>query len=168
MTNLLDEPLKDINVKPMRPTNFKKRFNILNSVKNAKLKTTTSLVKQNAKDIAEWILNMKISKPTSRILPNKIKNLIKLVNETNYLEKPILDHDAHLSRESESAFKKNIVVFDLKILNELDCMKQMELLNKRKSELFTEQLKVLKGIKCNETIKVSLEKQGFADGTTIK
>ena len=168
MTNLLDEPLKDINVKPMRPTKLKRRFNILNFVKNAKLKTTASLVKQNAKDIAEWILNMKISKTTSRILPNKIKNIIKLVNETNYLEKPIFDRDAHLSRESESAFKRNIVVFDMKILNELDCLKQMELLNKRKSELLTEQLQVLKGIKCNETIKVSLEKQGFADGTTIE
>ena len=176
MISLLDKPLKEINVKPMKPTKLKKRFNISNFIKNAKLKVTTSLVKENANDIAEWILNMEVPKTALQNLPIKIIKLIKLVKETTYLENPTYDSDTQrqrddtedLSQESETAFKKNIIVFDLKILNELDYMKQMELLNKRKTELLEENLWVMKGIKCNETITVLLEKQGFADGTIIE
>ena len=89
MTNLLDEPLKNSTVKPMKPA---KRFNILDSVKNAKLKTVAKLktaaklIRKNANEIADWILNTKAVK---QILPDKILKLIDRVKNITDSKKPV-------------------------------------------------------------------------------
>ena len=75
---------------------------------------------------------------------------------------------SELSKESESAFRKNVIVYDMNILNSMDCLSQMSQLESMKSKLLVDKLNVLKGIKCNETIRVFLEKQGAADDTIIE
>ena len=176
MANLLDEPLSDIKVKLLNSTKSKSRFNFVKWIRNAKLKTA-QLIRENDYQIAEWILNMDIPDKISKTLPAKIQSLIKLVKNTKYKNsadiKPDQTHEftiepTKLSRESESAFKKNVVVYEMKVLDHMDCLSQMSLLDSRKTELLANQLEVLKGVKCNETIKVSLEKQGAVDDTIIE
>jgi len=171
MPNLLDEPIIDIKVKPLKPTKYKSRFKNVERVRNAKQKTAR-LIRENNYKIADWILNTKLPKNVSKTLPVKVQALIKLVKDSKYKSsidiKPEPDKTDELSRESESAFKKNVVIYEMKILDEMDCLNQMQLLDSRKTELLVNKLEVLKGIKCNETIKVSLEKQGIADDTIIE
>ena len=50
--------------------------------------------------------------------------------------------------------------YEMKILDEVDPLKQMILQNARKTFLLKKRLTLLKGIKCNETLEVKFEKLG--------
>ena len=100
MTNLLDKPLKDSTVK---------RFNISDSVKNAKLKTVAklktaaNLILKNANEITDWILNTKAVK---QMLPDKILKLIDKVKNITDSKKPVNITDSkkpvNISRDRKS------------------------------------------------------------------
>ena len=74
-------------------------------------------------------------KNVSKTLPVKVQTLIKLVKDSKYKSsidiKP--EQTDELSRESESAFKKNVVIYEMKILDEMDCLNQMQLLDSKKN-----------------------------------
>ena len=83
--SLLDSMVPDINV-PIMKSSKRNRFNFQKWIDNAKTKLSEN-VKRKSLQIANWILNTRIVK--SHLSP-KIKELIKMVMETKYSEKPII------------------------------------------------------------------------------
>ena len=73
-----------------------------------------------------------------------------------------------LSRKRVTAFENNAVEYNLTIRNNMDPLKQILLLNSRKTYLISKKLDQLKGVKCNEILEVTMEKQGKNDETTIE
>ena len=134
MPNFLDEPLIDIKVKPLKLTKYKSRFKSVERVRNATQKTA-KLIRENNYKIADWILNTKLPNNVSKSLTVDVQAFIKLVKNSKYNSsidiKPEPDKTDELSRESESAFKKNVVIYEMKILDEMDCLNQMQLLDSR-------------------------------------
>ena len=112
--------------------------------------------------IADWILNTEIKKLK---IPRKTKELVKLVMKSKYSDKPIeyKYSDDKLSEKRNTAFKNNVIIYKLKVLNHDDPLKQMILLKERKTFLLNKRLILLKGIKCNETLEVKFEKLGIAE-----
>ena len=152
--NLLDCMVPDINVPIMKPSK-RNRFNSKKWIDNAKTKLSENVERKSLK-IANWILNTRIVK--SHLSP-KIKELIKMVMETKYSEKPI-SREEKLSVKRITAFKKNAIIYKMKILDNVDPLNQMNLLNQRKTYLLDKRLTLLRGIKCNETLEVKFEKIG--------
>ena len=107
-----------------------------------------------------WILNTEIKKLK---IPRKTKELVKLVMKSKYSDKPIeyKYSDNKLSEKRNTAFKNNVIIYKLKVLNHDDPLKQMILLKERKTFLLNKRLILLKGIKCNETLEVKFEKLGI-------
>ena len=81
---------------------------------------------------------------------------------SKYSDKPIeyKYSDDKLSEKGNTAFKNNVIIYKLKVLNHDDPLKQMILLKERKTFLLNKRLIFLKGIKCNETLEVKFEKLG--------
>ena len=156
--NLLDSLVPDIDVPIMTPS---KGAWFKNWIQNAKCKMheASETIKQRSMEIANWILNKRIVKSH---LPAKIKELIKMVMETKYSDKPIIHKysEEKLSVKRITAFKNKAIIYKMKILDEVDPLNQMILLNERKTYLLNKRLILLKGIKCNETLEVKFEKLG--------
>ena len=156
--NLLDSLVPDIDVPIMKPN---KGVWFENWIQNAKCKMheASETIKRKSMEIANWILNKRIVKSH---LPAKIKELIKMVMETKYSDKPIIHKysEEKLSAKRITAFKNKAIIYRMKILDEVDPLNQMILLNERKTYLLNKKLSLLKGIKCNETLEVKFEKLG--------
>ena len=103
--------------------------------------------------IANWILNSEVRKLK---IPPKTKEFVKLVMKSKYSDKPIeyKYSDDKLSDKRNTAFKNNVIIYKLKVLNHDDPLKQMTLLKERKTFLLNKRLILLKGMKCNETLEV--------------
>ena len=131
--NLLDSMVPDINVPIMKP-NKPNRFNFKKWIDNAKTKISEN-VERRSSQIANWILKTTIVKSH---LPAKIKELIEMVLETKYSDKPIIlkYSEGKLSAKRITAFKNNAIIYKMKILDKVDPLNQMMLLNERKN-LFT-------------------------------
>ena len=86
MTNLLDEPLKDIKVKTLKPTRTKTSTNVISWAKayNDKLAAASKVVRDNSAAVADWILSTDIPNRVSESLPVKVRDLIALVRRTKY------------------------------------------------------------------------------------
>ena len=83
--NLLDSMVPDINVPIMKPSK-PNRFNFKKWIDNAKTKISEN-VRRKSSQIANWIFYTTIVKSH---LPAKIEELIKMVMETEYSDKPII------------------------------------------------------------------------------
>ena len=103
--NLLDSLVPDINVPIMKP---EKGAWFKNWIQNAKCKMreASETIKRRSMEIANWILNKRIVKSH---LPAKIKDLIKMVMETKYSEKPFIPEEK-LSVKRITAFKNNAII----------------------------------------------------------
>ena len=88
---------------------------------------------------------------------------MELVMKSKYSDKPIeyKYSDDKLSEKRNTAFKNNVIIYKLKVLNHDDPLKQMILLKERKIFLLNKRMILLKGIKCNETSEVKFEKLGI-------
>ena len=154
--NLLDSLVPDIDVPIMKPS---KGVWFKNWIQNAKCKMheASETIKQRSMEIAYWILNKRIVRSH---LPTKIKELIKIVMETKYSDKHIIHKysEEKLSAKRITAFKNKAIIYEMKILDEVDPLNQMILLNERKTYLLNKRLILLRGIKCNETLEVEFEK----------
>ena len=144
--SFLDMPLEDIKVQPITPTKYETRFNSSKIIDNAKVKTI-EIIKQNANALADWILNTEIDK---KILPTKIQNLINMVKNTEYSKKPVNPQNRYISDEGKllklsckrvTAFKNNAVEYNLTIRNNMDPLKQILLLNSRKTYLISKKIR---------------------------
>ena len=146
---ILDSIVPDINVPIMKPTKNSK-VSINKWIDNAKMKISEN-VAQNSLKIADWILNTKIKKLA---IPAKTKKLIELAMKTKYYDKPVeyKHSDEKLSEKRTTAFKNNVIIYKLKVMNNDDPLKQMMSLNERKAFLLNKRLILLRGIKCNETL----------------
>ena len=162
--NLLDSMVPDINVSLMKPSK-PNRFNFKKWIDNAKTKISEN-VRRKSSQIANWILNTTIVKSH---LPAKINELIKMVIDTKYSDKPIIHKysEGKLSAKRITAFKNNAIIYKMKILDNVDPLNQMISLNERKTYLLNKRLILLKGIKCNETLDVKFEKLG-SEGRMIE
>ena len=100
-------------------------------------------VQQNSLKIADWILNTKIKKLK---VPLKIKELMELAMKSKYSDKPIeyKYSDDKLSEKRNTAFKNDVIIYKLKVLNHDDPLKQMMSLNERKTFLLNKRLILLK------------------------
>ena len=111
--NLLDSLVPDIDVPIMKPS---KGVWFKNWIQNAKCKMheASETIKQRSMEIANWILNMRIVKSH---LPAKIKELIKMVMETEYSDEPIIHKcsEEELSAKRITAFKNNAIIYKMKI-----------------------------------------------------
>ena len=135
MIPLLDEPLKDINAKLLKPTRRKTSSNVISWAKayNDKLAAASKVVRDNSAAVADWILSTDIPNRVSESLPVKVRDLIALVRRTKYPSDIQVARDTpsairvlsddDLSSEKESAFKKNIVVYNLKVIDKIDYLK---------------------------------------------
>ena len=139
---LFDAPLVDIKVQPITPTKHENRFNSSKFIDYAKTKTI-EIIKQNANVLADWILNTEIDK---KILPTKIQNLINMGENLIHSKKPVNLQNRYISDEGEllklsrkraTAFKNNAVEYNLTIRNNRDPLKQILLLNSRKTYLIS-------------------------------
>ena len=85
--------------------------------------------------IANWILNTKIERNqvSSKSLPGKIKDLVKLVLKSKYSDVEISHNyeKEKLSVKRISAFKNDPIVYKMKVLDNKDPLNQMMLLNDR-------------------------------------
>ena len=83
-----------------------------------------------------------------------------MVMGTKYPEKPIIQKysEGKLSAKKITAFKNNAIIYKMKILDNVDPLNQMISLNERKTYLLNKRVRLLKGIKCNETLDVKFEK----------
>ena len=140
-----------------------KRFSFKSWIQNAKIKTE-NFIRSNANALTDWILNKEIAK---RILPAKIQNLLEIVKKTKYSLKSLLDNKK-LSQKHETAFQKSVSTYQLKILSDMDPLEQLSQLNDRMKYLLDKKLNQFRGIKCNETLQITLERLGGTDGTTIE
>ena len=153
--NLLDSLVPDINVPIMKPN---KGAWFKNWIQNAKCKMrgASETIKRRSTEIANWISNKRI---VNSHLPAKIKDLIIMVMETKYSEKPYIPEEK-LSVKRITAFKNNTIIYKMEILDNVDPLNQMNLLNERKTYILNKRLILLKGIKCNETLDVKFKKLG--------
>ena len=154
--NLLDSMVPDINVPIMKPSKTY-RFNFRKWIDNEK--KISENVQRRSSQIANRILNTTIVKSH---LPAKIEELIKMVMETEFSDKSIIHKyfEGKLSAKRITAFKNNAIIYKIKILDKVDPLNQMMLLNERKTYLLNKRVTLLKGIKCNETLKVKFKKLG--------
>ena len=152
---ILDSIVPDIDFPILKPKKISK-FSINRWIDNAKMKISENIQNKNLQ-IADWILNTEIKKQK---IPRKTKELVKLVMKSKYSDKPIeyKYSDDKLSEKRNTAFKNNVIIYKLKVLNHDDPLKQMILLKERKTFLLNKRLILLKGIKCNETLEVKFEK----------
>ena len=161
---ILDSVVPEINVPIMKPSR-RKPFKIKQWINNAITKISNQ-IKQKSMQISEWILNAKIGEYQ---VPAKIKDLVKLVLKSKYSDVE-MSHNykkEKLSVKRITAFKNNAIVYKMKVLDNKDPLNQMMLLNTRKTYLLEKRLKLLKGIKCNETLEVKFEKLG-SEGQMIE
>ena len=161
---ILDSIVPDIDVPILKPKKISK-FSINRWIDNAKMKISEN-VQRNSLKIADWILKTEIKKLK---IPPKTKKLMELVMKRKYSDKPIeyKYSDDKLSEKRNTAFKNNVIIYKLKVLNHDDPLKQMILLKERKTFLLNKRLILLKGIKCNETLEVKFEKLG-SEGKMIE
>ena len=161
---ILDSIVPDIDFPILKPKKISK-FSISKWIDNAKMKISENIQNKNLQ-IADWILNTKIEKLK---IPPKTKKLMELVMKSKYSDKPIeyKYSDDKLSEKRNTAFKNNVIIYKLKVLNHDDPLKQMILLKERKTFLLNKRLILLKGIKCNETLEVKFEKLG-SEGRMIE
>lgn len=90
MAYILDAPLTDIHVKCMKPTKIKKIIKPVDTIEN------------DAKAIADWILNTEVVK---RVLPDKIQKLINKVKNTKYSKKPVYLQNEYILKETGNLTK---------------------------------------------------------------
>ena len=161
---ILDSIVPDIDVPILKPKKISK-FSINRWIDNAKMKISENL-QRNSLNIADWILKTEIKKLK---IPPKTKKIMELVMKRKYSDKPIeyKYSDDKLSEKRNTAFKNNVIIYKLKVLNHDDPLKQMISLKERKTFLFNKRLILLKGIKCNETLEVKFEKLG-SEGKMIE
>ena len=135
--NLLYSMVPDINVPIMKPSK-PNRFNFEKWIDNAKTKISEN-VKRRSSQIANWILNTTIVKSH---LPAKIKELIKVIMETKYSDKPVIHENSKgkLSAKRITALKNNAIIYKMKILDNVDHLNQMMLLNERKTYLLNKRV----------------------------
>ena len=155
---ILDSIVPDIDFPILKPKKISK-FSINRWIDNAKMKISENIQNKNLQ-IADWILNTEIKKLK---IPRKTKELVKLVMKSKYSDKPIeyKYSDDKLSEKRNTAFKNNVIIYKLKVLNHVDPLEQMISLKERKTFLLNKRLILLKGIKCNETLEVKFEKLGI-------
>ena len=161
---ILDRIVPDIDVPILKPKKVSK-FSISKWIDNAKMRILET-IQQNSLKIADWILKTEVKKLK---IPPKTKKLMELVMKSKYSDKPIeyKYSDDKLSEKRNTAFKNNVIIYKLKVLNHDDPLKQMILLKERKTFLLNKRLILLKGIKCNETLEVKFEKLG-SEGKMIE
>ena len=161
---ILDSIVPDIDVPILKPKKISK-FSINKWIDNAKMKIS-EMFNVNSLKIADWILNTKLKKLK---VPLKTKELMELVMKSKYSDKPIeyKYSDDKLSEKRNTAFKNDVIIYKLKVLNHDDPLKQMMSLNERKTFLLNKRLILLRGIKCNETLEVKFEKLG-SEGRMIE
>ena len=99
----------------------------------------------NSLKIADWILNAKIEKAEDS--RRETKELMELAMKSKYYDKPIeyKYSDEKLSQKRNTAFKNNVIIYKLKVLNHDDPLKQMMSLNERKTFLLNKRLILLRG-----------------------
>ena len=155
---ILDSIVPDIDVPMLKPRKISK-FSINRWIDNAKMKISEN-VQRESSQIADWILKTEIKKLK---IPPKTKRLMELAMKSKYSDKPIeyKYSDDKLSEKRNTAFKNNVIIYKLKVLNHDDPLKQMISLKERKTFLLNKRLILLKGIKCNETLEVKFEKLGI-------
>ena len=141
---ILDSIVPDIDVPVLKPKKYSK-FSINKWIDNAKIKISEN-VQKNSLKIADWILNTKIKKLK---VPPKTKELMELVMKSKYSDRPIeyKYSDDKLSEKRNTAFKNNVIIYKLRVLNHDDPLKQMMLLKERKTFLLDKRLILLRGIK---------------------
>ena len=161
---ILDSIVPDSGVPILKPKKISK-FSINRWIDNAKIKISEN-IQQNSLKIADWILKTEVKKLK---IPPKTKKLMELVMKSKYSDIPIKYKysDDKLSGKKNTAFKNNVIIYKLKVLNQDDLLKQMILLKERETFLLNKRLILLKGIKCNETLEVKFEKLG-SEGTMIE
>ena len=133
--NILDAPIPDIGVVPIKPTKFQQ---------------IKSKVVDNANEIADWV-NTQTDKVVKKILPKKIQDLIELSKNTKYKNNMIT--------KSGRAFKNAMSEYDIKILNKEDPLAQMNLVNASINALLLKKLEELHGLKFNIGMEILLEKE---------